>query len=202
MVTIRLNSLLRRRIKNKLAQHAFGPKQKELEAICVSLGDTVYYLKYPNENPYNKYAGYRMVDMPDNWLMEDHSMYVNASGYSIYLNFSSPKRVPCSFSRYDQFNITDASVINKIQKYCNEDKLLKEEQTKLTNKISCFLASISTVKQFYEQMPEAVDILGSDFFGTVEPSTALVTTAKEIMCEIAHIRKEEKTGCCEGKVIA
>ena len=50
-------------------------------------------------------------------------------------------------------------------------------------------------------MPEAVDILGNNFFGSIEPPSALVTTAKEIMCEIAHARNEKKEGCNEGKIV-
>lgn len=215
----RLNQHDRQEIIMKFLTHTFNPdreilreKEKELALLVrnavlnrnVSLGGKVF-------------KEVDLVDMlPEGYAAESTSIWVNAGGYSVELEFGgsraygedygsyNARKIQMNFPisiRHTRYNITDSKLIPQIQAYAQQSEQLTEKYKKLHTKIHQFLVGIKTVKKLLETMPEIEEILGEKWFERPAPINALVVTAAEILCEVANIRGEKREGCCNGEVI-
>lgn len=189
------------RIENKMVDYAFEEKKRLMKDKENKLALEVYYFLYPMESLSFETSILKMKDLPDDWLPERNRLWLNAGGYSVALCMDKNYKFP--YNRPNRYNITitNQELINKIQSFVNDKQNLDEEISNFTRKIKSFLMVITTDKMLFTEMPDAVTILGNDFFGVTKPSTALVTTAKEIMCQIAYNRNEERENCCDGNLV-
>lgn len=211
-MAVRLTNGMRSGINNKIVNHTFEKVFTELADRSGKLAIRTYYGKYPSEKkafqlPIKKIEDIRMLDLPTHWMEYRNYIYVNAGGYNATLHFKVERPFPIkdkgNGNRWGQerLNVTDPVLILDIQKYLNDVEKAAEEKTNLQRKISSFLAAIKTTKELFAEMPELETILGKDYFVEVTPTTALTTTAKEILCVVAKIREEDREGCCDGKLV-
>ncbi len=146
--------------------------------------------------------------LPENYTRSHNRIWVNAGGYNVELQFSGgyslpsvEKRMPIDNEWGNRRNITDAKLNTEIQELVQLKEKTDEKRNNLRRKMSAFLKDIRTVKKMLEVMPELKDILGEKWFTAPVPTTAIVVTAKEILCEMANLRGEPREGCCNGEVI-
>lgn len=185
------------KVVDKFKEYTFSERKKESDKTMYSLAQEYYETTYGSE------MITQMNALPKGWLMEENRIWVNAGGYSITLSF--PENVFVRIPVCDRHNCPaakDPKLIHKMQKWAMETKTLQEEKSKFGFKMHSFLGNITTDAKLFAAMPEAKNILGVDFFGqSAVPCTALVTTAKEILCVVAKERGEDREGCCNGKLV-
>lgn len=146
--------------------------------------------------------------LPDQYVAKSHLIWVNAAGYNAELHFSGNYHLPAIEHKMpknnwgNRFDITDAKLNTEIQQLVQLKQKTQEKREHLRSKMRMFLKGIRTVKNLLEVMPELKDILGEEWFSAPVPTTAIVVTAKEILCEMANLRGEQREGCCAGEVIA
>ncbi len=147
--------------------------------------------------------------LPENYTRSYNRIWVNAGGYNVELQFSGDyslpsveKKMPFDDQWGNRRNITDAKLNTEIQELVQLKEKTNEKRNNLRRKMNAFLKDIRTVKKMLEVMPELKDILGEKWFTAPAPTTAIVVTAKEILCEMANLRGEPREGCCNGEVIA
>lgn len=211
---------IRDQISAKYRTYTFGAQYDVLAMNENKLAREVYNTIYPKKDRD------LMATLPNGWLPERDHIEVNASGYHVNLYlFKMPiikttsygfgyysyqmyyeaetVRFPNSARRFNLQYDKHAELIQKVQAHVNNVKKLDENKKNFSHKMASFLKPITTDTKFKELMPEWETVLGKDFFGTtVTPTTALTTTAAEIMCVVAQGRGEKRDGCCDGKVIS
>lgn len=193
---MRLYQTDRYHINAKLMEYTFSAQKKVMNEREFALADECFSSIYTEKEILH------MESLPKGWLPIHYSFYVNAGGYHLDLHFRGEKRAPSNFRAGwgEQYNLTDPDLITRLQKFAQDKEKLKESEKLFRRKIESFLRSITTRKGLLVQMPELKDILGASYFEEKKiPCTALTTTAKEIVCEMANFRGEDKEGCCDGR---
>lgn len=192
---MRLYLYEKRKIVARFEDYTFAAREKVLDETRNALATEVY------EGLYDLATRVKMNALPDGWLPVDRTFYVNAGGFRVFLNLKDRCRFLTNTNTRD-INIVDPVLIGKIQKWAIALDKFTEERNNFRHKMHSFLGNITTDKKLFEAMPEAKEILGESFFGVpTPPCTELITTAKEILCEVAQNRGEEREGCCNGKLI-
>lgn len=187
-------------IANKMVTYTFSAREKVLWEIEFALAREVYNIRYDEQ------TRVKMNALPDGWLSTTNNFTVNAGGYVVSLSFGSYEdrvsfRVPYKDSHIRQ-DLTNQDLINRVQALAISQKRLREEQNEFRSKLWSFLKSITTDTRLFDLMPELKEVIGDNFFGNPQPvSTAIVTTAAEILCVVAKNRGEDREGCCEGKLV-
>lgn len=198
---MRLTQTLKTQIIHKFVEHTFSAREKVLN-------EEEHQLVYALYNAwFSKETQIKMNALPEGWLPNQNRFWVNAGGYSLYLNLPEGIKLKIPYhhdseSHTGRYNITDHDLIKKIQKHAGESEKLRADKTQFRNKMHSFLYSITTDGKLAELMPESKEVLGEKFFKSDIPSTALVTTAKEILCLVAQQRGEDREGCKAGKLVS
>lgn len=193
-------------IELKLTDYTFEKMKSELIERKKALFLEVYF------SMYNESARKLMLSLPAGMLREADSLHVNAGGYNVEVSTTDtidgwhrsgdhPKyRVYHNLE--NRTNITKQSLINDLQTYAVGVKDYGDKTKEFRYKVRSAIKGFSTVKQFTEAFPDHETFLGKDFFGrTVVASTAITTTAQEVMCTVAKIRGEDRDGCCDGNPV-
>jgi len=201
MISVKLTNHDRSRITSVVLDYTFEKQKQELDVIEKELANKAYYYFFPFESSSHHSSDIRMHQLPDGWLPEYDYIRVSAGGYINYLYFEEFKRFPSSWDCISTHIIMDQKLISEIQTFLHKQELFEEETAKFKRKFYSLLTKITTSSKLYSEMPELEAILGSDFFGKTVSNNSLVPTVKEVFCEIAKHRNEERDGCCEGKVI-
>jgi hypothetical protein len=172
-----------------------------------------------------------MKKVPAGWLSRQKGVRVNAGGWNTFVGFyevvgrdvlvkqkmeershygnsfevTQPtydiRQLPEFFAKAETSAIKDPNLIADIQAFMTEQEKWREEASNLRAKISSTVSGFRYLEDLLDAIPDVGVLLPNVRAEAVPKESALVTTAKELMCAIAKTRGEEREGCCDGNLV-
>ena len=178
MNSVRLNLQVRAKILQRLLAHAFGERDKKLNADKEALGHDVYNDLYPTD------LRKKMSALPDGFLPESRSQSVAFAGQVTVVVWHELRRIADSRSSYHPTKAYDSDHVftKRFFGLERESSRLKEERAKAESAARAVLNSCSTLKKLLEIWPEAAPF-ASDF--TAPPAVrALTLSIKDLNVQL------------------
>jgi hypothetical protein len=155
----------------------------------------------------------KVETLPEGWLPMVGSLHVNALGWAVELRRQSvddacfaygtavgkglPRRLPHNLE-FGRVNVRDEALARDIQAHVQNMKEQLERVGRLRGSIRSTVAAFGTVEALLKEIPELAELV-PDLAGK-KPVTALVPAVKNLLCDIAAFRGEERTGCpCDAE---
>jgi hypothetical protein len=194
---MKLNNDMRGLVVEKIVDHTFEKKQKELTETQTKLFWKIYdsLFKTVEEKEF-------FESLPKEWFQKNNFFsLVTKSGWANYICINEncwmySNNVPLPEFATSKMKIENQELNDEVEKFWMDQQKAKEERKQFHNKIFHLMRSFSTEKQFKDSAPELYDLVKDmNFFKKVVDTKAVVVVEQELLCDMAKYRNEFRAGC-------